>query len=281
MHRPVGQLQLQNTKHKNTKVQIHFTLYCRFQCKLYLQQGIETPDSDTKLCFHKFATLCLFKKYKSVDALWLLYCGPATGSGFWQIQNTEIHKLHKYTLFEVEISVAVHCVSGQVLCPEIAPGKGSTIPTSNTSSLVQNTSNSLSFLSPMFFDKISEQEIHQFVSFRAILKISLDDLHFAAILSLSNEKLFQLCHPSILHSLALPVLPQLNISASNMRSIALLRFQPELQIQLWAGVFFATLDKSFFWLILIELSVLFKVGIFLRKVFQLFKYNTSKSNIQI
>ena len=41
--------------------------------------------------------------------------------------------------------------------------------------------------------------------FRAILKISLDDLHFAAILSLSNKKLFQLCHPSILHSLALPV----------------------------------------------------------------------------
>ena len=42
--------------------------------------------------------------------------------------------------------------------------------------------------------------------------------------------------------------------------IALLGFQ--LQIQLPAKVFFATLDKSFFWLILIELSVLFKVEIF-------------------
>ena len=124
-----------------------------------------------------------------------------------------MHKLYKYSLFGVEISLAVHCVSGRVLCPEIAPGKGSTIPTSNTSSLVQNTSNSLSFLSPMFFDKISEQEIHQFVSFRAILKISLDDLHFAAILSLSNEKLFQLCYNinQVLHrDLALEVIDQEN-----------------------------------------------------------------------
>ena len=48
--------------------------------------------------------------------------------------------------------------------------------------------------------------------------------------------------------------------------IALLGFQ--LQIQLPAKVFFATLDKSFFWLILIELGVLFKVEIFFgRKYF--------------
>ena len=203
-----------------------------------------------------------------------------TVSGFWKLQ-----KIQKAAQIQFGWS-RNQCVSALCWCwwwwttggwpallfwPEIAPGKGFTIPTSDTSSLLQN------LIISVPWQNIRDPPI---CKVPCPSENSLNDLHFVIFMLVqpwvwATENYFSFIIPQfwcfnlifLWCNLQLDKCEEYSIFkhstccwTSVRNIIALLGFQ--LQIQLPAKVFFATLDKSFFWLILIELSVLFKVEIF-------------------